>query len=362
MDNKNKIIGINALFLIPNNVGGTEYHLRSFLKYLEKIDTENSYVVFCNEENFETFSFKSQKWQKVLCPIRSENRIARILYEQLVFPFVVSRHGCTHLHSYGYFGPVFGDFKKVVTVHDCNWLDHPEDTSKLQNFILDILIRVSVKTADLILTDSDFALKRLSHYFPNEKDKTQVIEPGIDDEFRKLLLQESIPLIKQHYILSVSAFYPHKNMLYLLDLWERFAVSNPDIHLIVVGQNGADEEKFTKKITSLKRTHFHRKVDYRNLLSLYKNAKCFIFPSVYEGFGYPVYEALAAEIPTIVGNGSLYLQKVRPQLEELTFELDEDTKLINHSLSSHKFEKQQVKIPTYELGVRKLIKLFREAV
>ena len=184
MDKKNtRVIGINALFLIPNQVGGTEYHLRSFLTYIEKLDTVNSYVVFCNAENYDSFSFTHKNWTKVLCPVAAKNRVHRILYEQIVLPFVAEQKGCEILHSYGYFGPVFGGFKKVVTVHDANWLDHPEDSSFIQNCVLNVLIRAAVATADIVVTDSDFSSQRLQHFFPTIAQKLRIIWPGVDDEF-----------------------------------------------------------------------------------------------------------------------------------------------------------------------------------
>jgi len=204
-------------------------------------------------------------------------------------------------------------------------------------------------------------LTRLNHYFADEKDKTFVIEPGIDDDFRKLLSQESEPLVKQKYILSVSALYPHKKMLYLLDLWERLSKSQ-DLDLIVVGKNGLDEEKFVNKIESLSKVHYYPKVDYRSLVSLYKYASCFIFPSVYEGFGFPVYEAIAAKIPAIVGNKEIYLERIRPDLLELSFNINEDLKTIERALSSQQKIKVLTEVPNYETGVNKLIAFLTKSI
>jgi hypothetical protein len=120
---KHQIIGINALFMIPHGVGGTEYHLRSFLLNLEKKDEQNTYIVFCNTENYSSFHFTNPKWKKILCPIHASFRPMRLVYEQCILPFLVMKYHCTVLHSFGYFGPIVCPVKHVITIHDVNWRD-----------------------------------------------------------------------------------------------------------------------------------------------------------------------------------------------------------------------------------------------
>ncbi len=356
---KPKVIGINALFLIPNEVGGTEYHLRSFIKHLQLQDTYNQYIIFCNRENYETFECTGKNWKKVLCPITARNRVLRIAYEQVLFPQLVQKNSCTLLHSYGYFGPITGAFKKVVTVHDCNWLDHPDDTPALQNFILHQLISRSLKSADKVVTDSEFSLSRLVHYFPQYSTKFVVIQPGIDDLFLKLLAEKTVSPVSEKYILCVSALYPHKKMLYLLDLWKEFS-RHSTLHLVIVGQHGADEAQFLQKLPELERVHHYTKVDYKTLVALYKHAELFIFPSVYEGFGFPVYEAYAAGVLTIVGNADLYAKNIQSEFIKLSFSINSDSQLIQKESQnlSKKRKSNSSKLFLYQESVIELIELY----
>lgn len=352
-------IGINALFMIPNKVGGTEYHLRSFLKFLEQTAASEEFVVFCNKENFDTLNFSKKNWQKVLCPVQARNRIERILYEQLLLPQLAKKMGCSVLHSFGYFGPIWGDFKKVITVHDTNWKDCPEDTPYLQNLVLHVLISQSITHSDVVITDSDFSLQRLQKYFPKFRDKMRIIYPGLEEDFSDGLRKPSSSLLaNKKYILCVSAFYPHKKILYLLDLWATVQKKQPDLQLVLVGSNGTDAPSVINRVRTEHSIKWFAKVSYTDLITLYQHASACIFPSIYEGFGYPAYEALAAGLPTLVGKKQLYHPRLQSALNELTFNLEEDLTLVENSLRQKK-NTPNLKFLSYKTAVEKLLLVYR---
>lgn len=352
-------IGINTLYLVPNQVGGTEYLLRSFLKALEAIPNEHTFIVFCNRENAPTLSFSQPNWQKVVCPVRAQNRLARICYEQLVLPQLVQQYQCKMLHSFGYLGPAWGRFKKVLTVHDVNWKDCPEDTGRLQNLVLSGLMHTSLSSADQIITDSDFSYQRLSSHFPQHKQKVAVIYPGIDPTFIEQLKQRNKRLMSNRYVLCVSALYPHKNIPYLLNVWEK--LPNVSSHkLVLVGKNGADFKKVEKSMRNLDSVIWHKKIAFNQLVALYQHADLFISPSTYEGFGFPVYEALTAGVPTIVGNTQLYHPKIQPALTELTFDVDIDAELITKALQNQKRVTIATHFLTYSHAAKTLLTLYEQ--
>ncbi len=346
-------IGINTLVLVPNGVGGTEYLTRSFLNSIEKIDQKNEYIVFCNRENFGTFLFINPKWRKVRCPINANNRFARILFEQLILPWYTLWFRCELLHSFGYFGPIISFCRHVITVHDANWLDCPGDTSRLQNLILNFLIRSSVWKAKAILTDSMFSKKQLQKYFP--KKSIFVISAAVDNSLKNFFkYQRGKPLVKGKYILSVSAFYPHKNIPYLIKMF-RSVTKYSKVKLIIVGQNGADYDNVIALIKKTKKIFHFKKVSQSDLANLYTNASLFILPSTYEGFGIPVYEALQAGLPVLVGNNEMYSEKVCGRLKQLNFEIDSDRKSVIRCL---RLAKKTISIPSYDYQARRLVNLY----
>lgn len=340
-------IGINALYLIPNKVGGTEYLLRSFLKELEKQDHTNQYVVFCNQNNFDTFKFESKRFEKVLIPIDFTNKGARIIFEQVILPFLVLWKRCQILHSFGYFGPALTLFyKHVVTIHDTNWLDHPEDMTWLTRHLLNILISLNIFSSSLVITDSDFARKRILKYYPNASEKTNVVWPGVDNDFLQKLKKKSIPLIKQDYFLIVSAFYPHKKIAEFISLWSKMPSKDK---LVIIGDRGLDKTRVEHLISSDKSIIHFTKVSFSNLVNYYKHAKGFIAPSVYEGFGFPVYEAAAAGLPIWVGKRSLYEKGLQKHLFQIKNFLKRTKNLPHKSY-----------ILDYALSTKKLISLYEK--
>lgn len=318
-------IGINTLFCIPNQVGGTEYHLRSTLQALEKVDKKNSYIIFCNKENFHTFTFHNSVWKKVLCPIHASFRPLRIIYEQFILPFLIKNYHCDILHSFGYFGPIFCPAKHVVTIHDCNWRDCPEDFSLFERIVLTFLIEQNIKTANTIITDSEFSKTRLLHYFPSIMKRLMVVSPRLSCDFiHESKTKHANPLEGKPYFLCVSGFYPHKNIPYLLTLWRSVMQKEKDLHLVLIGKNGHDQKKVLSMISNLRRIHFFPHVSFERLLSFYQHAKAFIIPSIYEGFSYPAYEASMFCLPIFVGNISCFQVEIQPRLHALTFNLLKD--------------------------------------
>ncbi len=355
MAKETKVIGINALFLVPNQVGGTEYHLRSFVKYLQKLDTTHEFVLFCNRESYDSFALHSPRWKKVLCPITAENRVVRILYEQVVFPWVVRSAGCTVLHSFGYFGPIATlGTPHIVTVHDVNWKDHPEDNSWAYNQILGFLVEQCMRGAQVIATDSEFGRSRLLAHFPEHTEKIAVIEPGVDDDFLELLEKTTTsPLGSTPYLLCLSAFYPHKQVAELLEWWKTAQndAEQLDTTLVIIGKNGKDAERVEQLAQSTERTKLLSKVPFPDLVRYYQHAVAVIHPSKYEGFGYPVYEAVAAGKRVFVGEVGMYARDIQPYLTS------------GHADLASRLNKK-ITIPkriakTYRAGTERLIEIYR---
>jgi len=345
--------------MIPNCVGGTEYHLRSFLTQLERKDKRNTYIVFCNDENFGSFHFTNSRWKKVRCPIRASFRPTRILYEQFVLPFLVKRQHCDILHSFGYFGPIVCSASRIITIHDVNWRDCPEDFGFVERWVTGVLIELNLRFSYRIMTVSEFTKKRLVHYFPNINYKIRVIPSWMSDEFIKESKRvHKQPMKKNKYILSVTAMYPHKHVLYLLDLWEILAQKDTTLKLVIIGRHGKDEKHVLDRIRNLDRIHYYPKVSLSDLVAFYQHSTAYISPSVYEGFGFSVYEALSAGGPIVVGKIELYVQKIRKYLVQLTFDKLIDIQVIERLMRNSDKKTKSCILNSSQQSVRKLILLY----
>src|SRR5215472_11372632 len=101
-------IGVNALYLIPGKVGGTEIYLKSLMSALIAIDPANEYFVYVNQEAVDDSTFEPrERLQVVPCSVRAGFRPGRILWEQTVFPFALRRYRIDVLLNAGFTGPVF---------------------------------------------------------------------------------------------------------------------------------------------------------------------------------------------------------------------------------------------------------------
>src|SRR5271167_4755294 len=119
-------IGVNALYLIPGGVGGTEIYLRNLLAALGEIDSVNQYVVFTNRETGTELVPRRPNFIAATQPIHAAFRPARILWEQAALPFLAKRHSLDVLFNPGFTAPVFSGCPMVTVFHDLQHKRHPE--------------------------------------------------------------------------------------------------------------------------------------------------------------------------------------------------------------------------------------------
>ena len=119
-------IGVNALYLIPGGVGGTEIYLRNLLNALAGIDSENQYIVFTNRETGSGLVPDRPNFLHAPQSVRASFRPARILWEQLVLPFAARRHQLNVLFNPGFTAPLVCGCPMVTVFHDLQHKRHPE--------------------------------------------------------------------------------------------------------------------------------------------------------------------------------------------------------------------------------------------
>ena len=119
-------IGVNALYLIPGGVGGTEIYLRSLLAALARIDSINQYVVYSNRETGTTLAPSASNFLSVCLPVRAVNRPRRILFEQFALPGRLGSDRIDVLLNPGFTAPAWAPCPQVTVIHDLQHKRHPE--------------------------------------------------------------------------------------------------------------------------------------------------------------------------------------------------------------------------------------------
>jgi glycosyltransferase involved in cell wall biosynthesis len=195
--------------------------------------------------------------------------------------------------------------KSVVTIHDVAFLRYPETIEAGNYRYLTSQIRNTVERADAIITVSQFTAREVVELLNVPHQKLFPIASGVDQHVHKpgrdaLALMRRELNIERPYLLTVGTLEPRKNISFLLDVFERLEGFDGD--LVIAGMRGWKYEPVLDRIATSPRRDRIRYVEYvtEHLLGpLYAAAELFVFPSLYEGFGFTPLEAMQHETPVV---------------------------------------------------------------
>jgi glycosyltransferase involved in cell wall biosynthesis len=278
-------IGVNALYLIPGGVGGTEIYLRNLLGALAEIDAVNQYVVFTNRETGAGLVPDRPNFVHALQPVKAAFRPARILWEQLVLPFAIRKHRITVLLNPGFTAPLLCGCPMVTVFHDLQHKRHPEYFRWSDLPFWKFLVWASARRSLGLIAVSQATAEDLERYYSRS---AHVIHHGVEREFFEISQQRE----PRDYLLCVSTTHPHKNLERLLRVHAQMKNAPK---LILTGVRGFA----AKEIEALAgdAAEITGWIPREQLYELYRGALGFIYPSTFEGFGMPVLEAMAAGVP-----------------------------------------------------------------
>ncbi|MCU1274493.1 MAG: glycosyl transferase, group 1 [Bryobacterales bacterium] len=290
-------IGVNALYLIPGGVGGTEIYLRNLLRALAEIDSANEYFIFTNRETGKDLAPRRANFQLVQQPVRATLRPARIVWEQTVLPLSVAARHVDVLLNPGFTAPIVCGCPQVTVFHDMQHKRHPEHFRWFDRPFWNFLLFWSGHVSACIVADSDATREDLERFYRLRASKIRVVPLGVEPEFFAIARARH----PEPFLLSVSTLHPHKNLDGLLRAFVEFRRDRPEYRLVIAGLRGfeaANLERLRAKLGLTDAVEFTGWIAREKLYELYGRAWAFIYPSTFEGFGLPVVEALAAGIPT----------------------------------------------------------------
>jgi glycosyltransferase involved in cell wall biosynthesis len=234
----------------------------------------------------------------------------RIAWEQLGFPLQLRRAGADLVHGTVNVIPETLRGPAVVTVHDLSFLRHPERLSGRRRLYLQWSVKRSVGRAEHIIAVSGSTRDDLVELWDVPAEKVTVIPLGVDPSFKPLPMDEGSrkPLGGRPYILHVGTLEPRKNIEVLVRAFASLRERIPIPHaLALVGARGWAYQPIFDLVTALGLHEHVQFVDYvgpEHLPLWYTRADLFAFPSVYEGFGLPVLEAMACGLPVVTTDSS----------------------------------------------------------
>lgn len=197
----------------------------------------------------------------------------------------------------------------VVTIHDLCWVRAPQTMQAVTRELDRRLMARAVRRADTVIAVSRATADDLHAVFPETRDKTVVIHAGFTLLTQTLPLEELVPGIRPgRYLLFVGTLEPRKNLARLMEAYAQAARQAPEIPpLVVVGGRGWGGEDPASLIRHLRldgRVHVLGRVPDGKLATLYENALCLVMPSLYEGFGLPLVEAMSFGTPVLTSSVS----------------------------------------------------------
>ena len=293
-------LGVNTLFYLPGEVGGSETYLLETLRALTRRDDVPELVLFANLENAEKLRAEFPGAEVIELRVAATNRYSRIVVEQLRLPWLVKRACVDVLWSPGYTAPAVCACPQVATLLDMQYKRFPEDVSWLAARTMDVLYPLAAWRSRTVVAISEFSKSEIASFIGIAPSKIAVTYPGVDPAFGEAAGPPPGEVRGRPYLLCVAHSYPHKNLALLIRAFGRLTGEFPH-RLVLVGKPRRGEAEVKAALEGIPRGDVVRlrELPCQSMRPLYQGANWFVFPSLYEGFGLPVLEAMAAGVPVL---------------------------------------------------------------
>ena len=304
-------VGLNLVYLVPGETGGMETYARALIPALLEERPGLRVTAFVNREADEAGGPWRDLVPSVRVPVCARRRVEWVRGEQQLLPRLAARAGVDVLHSLGSTAPAWGRFRRVTTIQDVIYRVHPDAHAGLRARAMGVLVPLAARRSHRVLVPSRNTRDDLVRLLGVPESKVDVVPLGVDpppavtaDEGET---RARLGLGGRAVVLSPSAKRPHKNLARLLEAWALLPPERP--LLVLPGYPTAHEEELRRQASHLGvdgDVRFLGWVDGADLEALYRLAACVVFPSLYEGFGLPVLEAMARGVPVACSDrGSL---------------------------------------------------------
>lgn len=276
---------------------GFGFYVSNLVNYLQKQNTPHTFELI-----------EPQSSQDFSTP-------QRLIWDQFRFPAIAKNKKVDLIHQPCFSAPFSFSGPVVITIHDIISLLFPENIPFASRMFYSKWMPFSYSKATKIITISESTKNDIVRVLRIPEEKITVIPLAVDDKFRKPAKNNEVKEvakkynIKNDYILHIGTLEPRKNLGFLIDVFSEViqSTTSRDLSLVITGKKGWYYEDLFDKVRKLNlegKVIFTGYIDEADKPALYKGAKIFAFPSIYEGFGLPPLEAMASGIPVISSNTS----------------------------------------------------------
>jgi len=297
-----EVIGIDASRATVERLTGTETYSFELIKALTELNTDQRFELYVNAK---TPPDRLPSLGEAICiplpRLWTHGRLSIEMVRRRPGVLFVPAHVVPFIHP-----------RTVVTIHDLGYLEHPDAHPPGDLRVLDWSTRWSVRSATKIIAISQTTKTDLIRHYRVPSDKIQVVPHGVSgslcaaspDEMARMREKYSLP---ERYVLAVGTVQPRKNLARLAEAVLKLNAGCEQIELVIAGKRGWLADEVEREIAKSGASHIIRMLGYvadGDLPALYSGAKVFCQPSLYEGFGMPVLEAMACGTPVVAANRS----------------------------------------------------------
>jgi glycosyltransferase involved in cell wall biosynthesis len=304
-------IGLNAVFLQPR-MGGLETFVRRLVPALIELRPEARFVVFANAGGARSLKEEWGGAVEVVTHALLGRRYVRAISELTLLAALADRRGLDLLHSVAMVGPLRLKAAHVVTVGDLIWWHDAASTGRPTAALWRTVVPRVARRATRLQTFSEATAQDLVEHLGIPRTRIDIVAPGYGTEpsaepTPEAVLRERLGLGAGRVVLTVSAKRTHKNLMRLVRAFAAVRDRASDAVLVMPGNPTEHERELAAEAASLgiaDSVHFPPYVDAAELEGLYGLATCVVYPSLREGFGLPILEAMRRDVPVVAARAS----------------------------------------------------------
>jgi glycosyltransferase involved in cell wall biosynthesis len=314
-------IGLNALHFSPGEMGGVETYLKYLVDYLQKADNKNRYTILCSRDSTYDFHLSNPSFSVEFIDFRRNTTkfFIRGILKNLFFVDILSpkinrlKLDVIH-HPFSVIDPINLKFPSVLTFWDMQQEFYPEFFSSFELLMRKAIYRPSAISAKRIIVGSEFTRQCLINRYGIKENNIDVIYFGYSKGYGTIDSKEKLEAVKNKYDLQKpfmyypAASWPHKNHKALLTAMRILLEKNPfEGDLVLTGIAKASHMSILEEIEKLNLKNNVKVLGYlpaEDLPFLYNMANILVFPSLFEGFGIPLVEAMACGCPVVCSDAT----------------------------------------------------------
>jgi len=310
MMNKFKKIGIDCRMSEETGIGR---YIRNLVIEISKIDHHNSYILFVNSESSLLKEKLPQNFKTVVVNIKWHG-----WGEQILFLYEVLKQNLHLYHSPQSNMPYFYPKKFILTVHDLTIIKYKTGRASTKNFfiyswkrlIFKLFLYFSILRACKVITVSNFVRDEILSIFPSFREKIVRIYNGVNLTVGKASVDEVKATLEKFkidkpFFFYVGNAYPHKNLERLIKAFSLFNRENK-FQLVFAGKRDFFYQRLSKEFSESRNLKFIGEVTDKELSALYSGCTLFTYPSISEGFGLQILEALNCGTNIVCSNNSSF--------------------------------------------------------